>query len=221
MGLAAKRMSDRPSTLLRRLVVAVDRWQRSRLDIWEFTDDPKCITRVGRTTTRVGAELSDGTIIHAGDRIGVIHFWNDRVPPIPPEGATLAWVREFMDRLTYSFRLLARYAAHSSRLAEIDAFGGELPLPYTPATMRLLERIGLEVFDPVPPRGLTDRVIDLGARAWTWLLRYAFNPESVRGLGLKDFTRRPTWISRAKLIRLYAPEELEGAIGLAEEELAA
>ena len=203
-------MTGRGRNVLRSLVIAIDRWQRQRLDIWEFTDDPECITRVGRTTTRVGAELSDGVIIHPGDRIGAIHFWNERVPSIPPEGVTLGWVREFMDRLTYSFRLLAIYAAHSPKLAEIDAFGGELPLPYTPATIRLLERIGLEVYDPVPPQGLTGRVIDLGARAWTWLLRYAFNPESVRGLGLKDFTRRPTWISRAKLIRIYAPEELAG-----------
>lgn len=205
-------MTARRRNLLRGLVIAIDRWQRQRLDIWEFTDDPRCITRVGRTTTRIGARLSDGTVVHAGDRIGVIHFWNERVPPIPPEGATLGWVREFMGRLTYSFRLLAVYAAQSPRLAEIDAFGGELPLPYTPATVRLLERLGLEVFDPVPPQSLTDRVVDLGARTWTWLLRYAFNPESVRGLGPKDFSRRPTWISRAKLIRMYAPEELEGAL---------
>lgn len=221
MELAEKRMTPARRNLLRRMVIAIDRWQRQRLDIWEFTEDPKCITRVGRTTTRVGAELSDGTVIQPGDRIGVIHFWNDRVPPIPPEGATLAWVREFMGRLTYSFRLLARYAAHSPELAEIDAFGGELPLPYTPATMRLLERIGLEVFDPVPPQSLTDWVIDLSARAWTWLLRYAFNPESVRDLGLKDFTRRPTWISRAKLIRIYAPGELEEAAPQGSEEPAA
>jgi hypothetical protein len=210
-----------PNNILRSLVAAIDRWQRRRLDIWEFTDDPECITRVGRTTTRLGAELSDGTVVHPGDRIGVIHFWNERVPPIPPEGATLAWAREFMRRLTYSFRLLARYTAHSPKLAELDAFGGELPMPFTPASIRMLERIGLEVFDPVPPQGLTDRVIDLGSRAWTWLLRYTFNPESARGLRLRDLTRRPTWISRAKLIRMHAPEELEEAEHPADEEPAA
>jgi hypothetical protein len=194
--------------LLARMVAAFDRRQRRRLGIWEFSDDPRCILRVGITTARIGAELADGTVVRPGDAIGVIHFWNERMPPIPATGADLAWARAFRRALTTSFGMLVRYMLEEPALDAVSVFGGELPLPFTPATVRLIERLGLEMFEPVPPHGLVNRVIDWGSRVWVWLMRYAFNPESVRGLGIRDFVRRPAWITRNKLIELYGPERL-------------
>ena len=57
--------------LLNRLIVAFDRRQRRKLGIWEFTDDPDCIVRLGITRARVGAHLADGTIVRPGDRIAI------------------------------------------------------------------------------------------------------------------------------------------------------
>jgi hypothetical protein len=197
--------------LLRKFVAAFDKWQRERLEIWEFSTDPECILRTGVSTTRVGAELSDGTTVYPGDTVGLIHFWNERVPPIPPGGPDVGWAREFMRKLDYSFHLLAQHVVENPKLSGVDAFGGQLPLPFTPASVRLMERLGLEVFDPLEPQGFVDWMIDLGTRTWTWLMRYTFNPESVRGIGLGDLQRRPTWISREGLIRKYAPDRLEEA----------
>ncbi len=193
--------------LLDKLVVAFDRRQRRRLGIWEFSNDPQCILRVGLTTTRIGAELSDGTVVRPGDTIGVIHFWNERMPPVLPTGADLAWARTFKQLLLHSLHLLAHHTVENPALANIQAFGGELPLVFTPATIRFIRRMGVEVFDPVLPRGLVRRVVDLGARTWTWLLRRAFNPGSARGVRVSDFARRPTWISRRTLVTLYAPDD--------------
>ena len=191
-----------PGRFLSWLVRAIDRRMRQRIDIWEFNQDPACILRVGTATARIGAQLADGTIIKPGDTIGVIHLWNERMPQIPAEGPTLAWARQFRGGLFGSFRLLADYVAESPRLAHIPAFGGELPFVFTPATTRMLERLGLEIFDDVPPRGLGERAIDLGSRIWTWLMRWAFNPGSARETRLSDLTRRPAWISRNTLLTL-------------------
>jgi hypothetical protein len=191
--------------LLDRWIRSFDRRQRRRLGIWEFSSDPQCILRLGRTRARVGARLSDGTVVQPGETIGVIHFWNERIPPIPESGADLAWAREFSRLLDYSLHLLGQYLVEEQAMTDISAFGGELPLVYTPATLRFLRRVGFEVFDPIPPRGLVVRVVDLVSRIWVLLMRRAFNPASVRGVGLKELRRRPVWISRQALVARYGP----------------
>lgn len=192
--------------LLDSLVIAIDDFQRKRLGIWEVSDDPECILRLGLTTSYMGARLADGTVVQPGERIGLIHFANERVPTAPPGGPDLAWAREFMRRMTTSLRLLTRHLVENPDMAGIRAFGGELPFVYTTSSTRFLERLGLEVFDPLPPGGLLARVVDMGARLWTLLLRRAFNPDSAPGLRLNDLERRPVWLSRQTLIALYAPD---------------
>jgi len=191
--------------LLSRLVIAIDRQQRQRLGIWEFSQDPDCILRMGLTTTHANVELADGTVVHPGDVVGVIHLWNERLPQIPPGGPDLAWAREFKRLLAYSFHLLAIHMSENPALAGIHALGGDLSLIFTPATTRLLRRLGLELFDPIRPQGLANQALDLAMRLWTWLLRRAFNPGSIEGLRLSDLERRPTWISRRSLLSLHCP----------------
>jgi hypothetical protein len=197
-------MQETPD-LLNRLVIAIDRWQRRQRGIWEFSNDPECILRLETATARMGAELTDGTVIRPGNTVGVIHFWNARMPQIPPGGPDLAWARRFKRLLIHSFRLLARYLVENPTATECDAIGGELPLVYTPASTRMLRHLGFEVFDPVHPHGLVEQAIDIGTRLWTWLLRRAFNPESARGLRLSDLQRRPVWFSRRIFLALYGP----------------
>jgi len=193
--------------LLSRLVVAIDRRQRRRLGIWEFSDDPQCILRLGLAVGRTGVELADGTVVRPGEHVGVVHLWNERMPQMDPTGPDLAWAKAFNRRLVHSFRLLARYVATASALEHIHAFGGELCLAYSPGVIRLLRRLGVEVFDPVPLHGPIERTVDLGMRLWAWLLRRAFNPESARHLRLSDLQRRPAWFSRRTLIALHGPED--------------
>lgn len=192
--------------LLSQLVVAFDRWQRRRLGIWSFSDDPECIVRLGVGTAHERVELSDGTVVTPGETIGLIHLWNERIPRIPAEGPSLAWARQFKHLLVHSLALLAHHLAENPDLDHIRAFGGKLPLVYSTATVRFLRHLGLEVFEPSPPRGAMERAVDLVARLWTFLLRRAFNPESVRNSSLSDLRRRSVWFSRRRLIRLYAPE---------------
>lgn len=201
-------MSHTSRDLLSWLVIAVDRRQRKRLGIWEFSDDPGCILRLGIARASIDARLADGTRVQPGDTVGVIHLWNDHMPQIPAGGADLAWAREFKRRLVHSFQLLARHVEDNPDLAEIQALGGQLPLVYTPATTRLLQRLGVELFDPLPARSPAGRALRTGALLWTWLLRRAFNPGSTLGLRLRDLEHRPAWFSRATLLRLHGSQSL-------------
>ncbi len=194
--------------LLDRLIVAFDRWQRRRLRIWEFSDDPDCILRVSINRSRLDAELADGTVVRRGDRIGLIHLWNERVPRIPTTGPDLEWARLASRSAVRSLRLLARYLLEAPDLDGIQAFGGEFGFVYTPVTLRFLHRLGFEVFDPRPPRGLWEWIEDIAMRIWPWLLRRVFNPASLRGRTLADMRRRPIWITRTTILRLYGPDAL-------------
>jgi len=88
-------------------------------------------------------------------------------------------------------------------MAGIQAFGGDLTFVYSPAGMRILERLGIEVLDEPSVRGLGGWIVDGATRIWTWLLRWAFNPASVRGRGLDVFERRAIWLSVRRLEDLY------------------
>jgi hypothetical protein len=196
--------------LLSRLVVAFDRRQRRRLGIGEFCADPECLLRLGFRTARVATELADGTVVRPGERVGVLHLWNEHMPRMPRAGPDLAWARAVTRLAVHSFRLLADYVVGTPALGDVHAFVGEFSDVYTPGTLRLLRRLGLEVFDPVPPRGPIAWTVDWAMRVWVWLLRRAFNPASVRGLRPRDLQRRRVWLGRRTLVGLYG---VGGAVG--------
>ncbi|MCS7281740.1 MAG: hypothetical protein RMK65_02070 [Anaerolineae bacterium] len=187
---------------LSRLVAAIDRRMRRRLGIWEFSDDPDCILRVGLARSRWEVTLSDGTKIRCGEVIGMIHAWNERVPPMPPTGADLAWARELRRRLIRSLQLLARAVQEDPRLQGIRGFGGSGVLRYSPAILRLLERLGIETYD-LPSRTVRDWAEEQVGLIWTWLMRRTYNPVSVEGRGVEVLSRRFYWLSREKLLNLY------------------
>jgi hypothetical protein len=189
--------------LLDRLVAAFDRRQRRVLGIWEFTADPGCVVRLGLTRALLDADLADGTRVRRGDTVGVIHLWNERMPRIPAGGATLRWAVSLDRALRYSLSLLAAYLQQEPRMQDVQAFGGEFGFVFTPAAIKVLQRLGIEIFEPRPPHGLWNRSVDLAMRIWPYLLRRAFNPESVRGRTLADFGRRPMWLARSTIISRY------------------
>ncbi len=193
---------------LSRLVIAIDRRMRRRLGIWEFSDDPDCILRVGVVRSRWNLPVSDGTVIQKGERIGMIHAWNERIPPIPPGGADLGWARELRRRLIRSLQLLAQATRQDPRLQSIRGFGGPVVLHFSPAILRLLERLGIETCE-LPPLTFRDRIEAWFNRIWTWLMRRAFNPVSVEDRGLEKLSRRFYWISREKLLQMYGEERSE------------
>ena len=58
----------------------VDALIRTYYGIYEFTDDPECVLRVGLGQARAAMTLSDGTRVKGGELIGTLHFWNEHLP---------------------------------------------------------------------------------------------------------------------------------------------
>src|ERR1700722_18369879 len=101
---SVQRKSRAPSS--RRWLVealsAFDDWQRQRQAVFEYSHNPTCIFRLDITRAPRDVTLRDGTAVHAGDRVARLHFWNEQIPAIPPDGATIAWARRMKQAIAGS-----------------------------------------------------------------------------------------------------------------------
>ncbi len=187
-----------------RVTRAFDRRLRRLRGIYEFSRDPGCIYRLSVERASRDTALPDGTVFRRGDPVGVLHLWGEHVPAIPPAGADLAWAARMARALYRSTALLALHASEEPSLRSIPAFGNHAFLTYTPATLRLLERLGFAVLEEVPEGRVHRRAWWRIARFWTWCLRRTFNRRSVAGVGPGDLRSRPVWMSRRTLLGKYA-----------------
>jgi hypothetical protein len=156
----------------------------------------------GQTVIRIGVgrhrgrrvALKDGTLVHAGDLVGTIHFNNESVAAIHkrtanPIRAGILILRAFED----SLETLAGLVETCSPYREVKAFTA------TTIFYRGVERLGFEIF---PPRSaLFGRVVAAYERS----LLVRFHPLGASRVRRKRFAEvRVIWISRAALCRRYA-----------------
>lgn len=192
--------------LLNRLVRWFDGVQRRRLGIWEFSQEPDCIFRLGRGHMHQTITFPDGTTVAEGAPVAVLHVWGERMPPIPPEGADLAWARGLRADILFSLRLIARAMMEDPRLADVEALGNDTNLPVAAGGVRMFERLGFTFFAPLERRTPVERIVGWGAHTWAWLLRRAYNQKSAERWSPSDFVTRPMWIGRRALLERYLEE---------------
>ena len=190
--------------LLNRITRAIDRLQRYRRGIQEFSSDPDCIYRLSIEGAPRNAVLPDGTMFQQGEPVGILHIWGDHMPVIPPSGDNLAWAAKMVRVLRRSANLLAQHVAKDKSLQSISAFGNDAFFLYTQSTVHLLERIGFVVLEEAPSNGLHRQARMRTVRLWTWLLRRAFNQQSIRGIRPSDLQYRSIWLSRRTLMERYS-----------------
>jgi hypothetical protein len=190
--------------LLNRLTRAIDRLQRHRRGIQEFSSDPDCIYRLSIESAPRNAVLPDGTMLQQGKPVGILHIWGDHIPAIPSSGDNLAWAAKMVRVLRRSANLLAQHVAEDKSLRSISVFGNDSFFLYTQSTAHLLERMGFAVLDEAPSDGLHQQARMRAVRLWTWLLRRAFNQQSIRGIKPSDLQYRSIWLSRRTLMERYS-----------------
>lgn len=206
--------------VVRTLDARLRRWQ----GIYEFCEDPVCIWRLSLARARAPMTFADGTTVAPGDLLAVIHFWNERIPPVPPAGPDMAWARQMYQTLVVSLRLLAQYLAGRPELAGVRAVGGEAGF-FTSAELesqaKLFQRLGFELWRPRATAGLWWRFAEFWQNVYSWALINVFNPGSLRGKNPLTLERCQIWIPRARLIALHgarqaheAPDR-ESAVGAA------
>lgn len=182
----------------------VDGMLRAYYGIYEFTDDPDCLLRVGLSHARASVSLSDGTSVEVGEIVGTLHFWNEHMPRYSSKGPDLGWASAVRGRVVYSLRAFSDYIESAPAWREVRAIRTETALPARLGAIqigRVFQRYG---FEPVPTDpSLCARLHGLGECFVLWGLTRAFNPAALpRQPFLRD--RHELWISRNTLLLRYA-----------------
>jgi hypothetical protein len=190
----------------RAVIASFDARLRSYYRIAEFTDDPRCVLRIGFMRATMTVRLSEGTEIRKGDLIGALHLWNEHVPRYSGNGPNLAWAKEMRRRILRSLGLLASYIEREPVWRNVQAFCGDSMLSSRiggAQMRRLARRYGFEIIERPPT--LSGHLHTVADSFIVWGLTRAFNPGALpRQRFLRD--HRKLWISRATLRWVYGRE---------------
>ena len=165
------------------MMLAIDRRLRERNAVIEYTSDPRCILRIriGRLDRIVS--LEDGTMGRVGDRMIDLHLWNEHIPPIPRNGASVSWARQWQQCMDVSFRELACFLVRRpdlddiSVLRAITAFGAR---ERSAGNMLLMQRYGFEPTADMKPATMSERGRRLADNVLMTLMVLAHNPAALR-----------------------------------------
>lgn len=140
--------------------------------------------------------LADGTRVRYGDRIGMIHFNNERIASFHGDGSDTPLAGLKMRRaLLASLKELARQVAETDRYAGVKAFAAQTI--FHPGT----QHVGFEIL-PLPSS--TWSVI---VAAYERALVARYHPLGrERARRLRRRTARAIWMSRDALLRRYGSE---------------
>lgn len=171
-----------------------------------YWDDPDCLFRaqIARATRDIA--LPD-TVIPAGEKVLGLHFWNEHMPKIPPEGPTLALALRGSRMVVSSFRVLAREMHRDPRMAGAQALGGATVLFAAgddSGGEKLFKRLGFTMF---PYRSSLGRFGEFWENFYTWALMWAYNDFSLRQRHLVALHRTESWIAADEFLRRYGAEK--------------
>jgi hypothetical protein len=188
---------------------------RTCYGVYEFTDDPACVLRVGLSQARAPVLLSDGTRVETGDSVGTLHWWNEHLPRYSLDGPDFRWACAMRKQVLHSLRSLAAYVESETAWREIRALRGEAALSTRlgiTQVQRVARRYG---FERVPTDfSILRRLHAFGESFTLWSLARAFNPAALtRQPFLRD--HHELWISRAALLGRYGRGRRQAAIGVA------
>lgn len=174
---------------LDRVVFGIDGALRRWQSVVEFTGDPGCILRIRVARLDHDLVLADGTSARVGDRFIDLHLWNEQIPAMPKEGASIAWARQMHVCFQQSLRQLAHYLADRPDLADVSVVRCTLMFagPERDGQMaRLLGRYGFELAPPATTVTSAERARRLGENILISLIVLARNQVALR----RDTLRR-------------------------------
>jgi len=176
---------------------------RTCYGVYEFTDDPACVLRVGLSQARASLSLFDGTRVEHGELVGTLHWWNEHLPRYSPKGPDLGWACAMRDHVLHSLRSLATYVESESAWREIRALRGDAALSPRLGIWQVQRVVGRYGFERVPTDFSFPRRLHAFGESFTlWGLTRAFNPAA---LGRQPFLREhhELWLSRTELLGRY------------------
>ena len=187
---------------MRRVIRAFDAWLARTEGVYVFTQSPDCILRLRKTRTKAAIQLP-GQVIEADARILEVHLWNERIPPIPPQGPDMAWAGWMARRLVTSFGFVAREMRSDPDLQGVVALRGITVLIDSPtgsSGARILSRMGFSFLPYHNPLGAFG---EFWENFYTWWLMWAFNSVSVRHRSLFGLRRTEFWVEAEAFLRRF------------------
>jgi YkoP domain len=202
IGPAAER---RRHSWLERILFGIDGALRRWQSVVEFTSDPSCILRIRVGRLEKDLVLADGTAAHAGDRFIDLHLWNEQIPAMPKEGASIAWARQMHACFQHSLQQLARYLAGRSDLGDVSIVRCTLMFaaPERDGQMaRLLGRYGFELVPAASAVTVVERARYFAENILISLIVLARNATALRRDTLRRGRTR-AFMSRGALEQRY------------------
>jgi hypothetical protein len=208
---SAQRKSRAPYGLrwLVEALSAFDDRQRRRQAVFEYTRSPACIFRIDITRASCEVTLRDGTVVRPGDRVVRLHFWNEQIPALPEDGATIAWARRMQRAIGGSLEDLARYLAAQPNLADIAAICGHVPSgtkSQSGQVARIMAYYGFETIPETEPLPLSGRLHRFGENILISMIVLAHNAGALRSDTLAR-VRVPIFLSRRALDHAFTAGE--------------
>lgn len=185
------------------LLFAFDVRQRRRQAVFEYSRNPACIFRLDICRARRLLTLRDGTRVGVGERVARLHFWNEHVPLLPADGATIGWARRMQRAIAISLRELARYLAEQPDLVDIAVICGDVPSATKSQSgqlARIMAYYGFETIAEPEYLSLGERLHRLGENILISLIVLAHNAGALRADTLLR-VRVPIYLSRRMLER--------------------
>ena len=193
---------------MRSLVLLIDRLLRRAQGLFVYWDDPDCLFRakIGQAPHRLHLPVGE---IPAGAKVLELHFWNEHMPRIPPEGPDLGLAVQGRRMLVRSLRQAAWILEHDPRMAGVQAVGGATVLFAAgdgSAAEKLFTRLGFSEFPYQSPLG---RFGEFWENLYTWGLMWAFNVVSLEQRHLLKLHRTGVWMSADAFLRRYGSRETD------------
>ncbi len=183
------------------LLFALDGRLQRRHAVFEYTGNPVCIFRVDIGCSRERLVLSDGTRVQRGQRIARLHFWNEHIPPVPQDGATIAWARQMQHAIAISLHELACHLRSRPDLADIAVICADVPSgtrTQSDQLARIMARFGFEAIVHPERLPMSERLHRLGENVLISLIVFAQNASTLRPDTLRR-VRLPIYLSRRTL----------------------
>jgi hypothetical protein len=190
------------ANILRLLIRRFDDWLSRIEGVEPFTDDLQVILRLQNGRAAWNIPLPEGRI-STGSKVLILHLWNERIPPIPPQGPDLGWARRTQRLMLHSFRAVAQHIQKNSSLSDIQALGGviaQINLEGSDGGRALLEHLGFSLFPYHRPAGAFG---EFWENFYTWWLMWTYNPASVRHRTIWNLQRSEFWMTKEEFLKRY------------------
>lgn len=187
---------------MRGLIRRFDAFLRRAYGVFEFYDHPDCLFRLRVMRLTHDLDLGDRQV-KAGAKVLELHFWNEHIPTIPPQGPTLTWAVRMQRMAIASLQAVARLILDDGELADVQAVGGMTVLvgPHTDrAAEKLFRRLGFVILPYHRPLGAFG---EFWENLFTWAIMWAYNAATLRHRHLLKLRRSEVWMPIEEFLRRY------------------